>query len=161
MSKKGTKRHKDFGELFAAQDLERRLQRRVTGLDRLSEVIEFETFRSVLERCTDYVAPGSQGGRPAFDLVMMFKVLVLQRYHDLSDDEMEYQLVDRTSFRKFAGIPLGERLPDAKTIWKFREQLGSEGMEALFEAFNQVLESSGLSARKGKIVDASIVEVPR
>lgn len=161
MKRKDSNRHKDYGELFAVQDLQRRLEKRVTGLDKLQQVIDFEVFRPVLEEQTDFVGESSRGGRPAFDLVVMFKVLVLQRYHDLSDEETEYQLVDRISFRKFAGIGLGQAIPDRNTIWKFKERLGSEGMEAVFAAFNRVLEGSGLSASKGKIVDATIVEVPR
>lgn len=159
--RKDSNRYKDFGELFAVQDLEQGLQKRVTGLDKLDRVIDFEVFRSVLEEQTDFVGGTGRGGRPPLDLVVMFKVLVLQRYHDLSDEEAEYQLVDRLSFRKFAGIGLGQAMPDRNTIWKLKERLGSAGMEAVFAALNRVLEASGLSANKGKIVNAAIVEVPR
>jgi IS5 family transposase len=79
----------------------------------------------------------------------------------LSDEETEYQRLDRISFRKFAGIGLEQAIPDRNTIGKLKERLASEGMEDVFGAFNRVLEASGLSASKGKTVDVTMVEVPQ
>lgn len=94
----------------------------------------------------------------------MFKVLVLQKYHGLSDDQTEEQIFDRSSFKIFLGLQIGDDIPDAKTLWDFKQRIeedGREGSRRLFEAFGQILETKGLIAREGSIVDASFVEAPR
>jgi IS5 family transposase len=74
---------------------------------------------------------------------------------------MEYQIRDRLSFMRFLGLTLGDRVPDAKTIWLFREELGRAGLvKRLFKRFDRYLREQGFTARKGQIVDASIVSVP-
>ena len=65
----------------------------------------------------------SNAGRPAFDVVFMFKVLVLKSMDNLSDDQTELQIRDRLSFRDFLGLTFADIVPDAKTIWDFAEQL--------------------------------------
>jgi transposase len=101
-------------------------------LRRLARVIDFEMFRDDLEAalsCSDRV----RGGRPAYDAVLMFRVLVLQTLYTLSDDQTEYQLKDRLSFMQFVGLALHDPVPDAKTIWLYREQLARTGtVEQLF-----------------------------
>jgi IS5 family transposase len=92
----------------------------------------------------------------------MFKVLILQSLYNLSDEAIEYQILDRLSFMRFLGLRLGSRVPDAKTIWLFREQLTEAGLaEELFRQFETVLEESGFAAKKGQIIDASIVQAPK
>ena len=92
----------------------------------------------------------------------MFKVLVLQSLYNLSDDQTEYQIRDRISFMRFLGLGLGDRVPDAKTIWLFRNQLAErELMKKLFERFDRFLSGQGFQAKGGTRVDASWVEVPR
>lgn len=87
----------------------------------------------------------TQKERHPFDHVMMFKVLVLQRLFNLSDDQTEYQITDRISFQRFLGLSLGEKVPDAKTIWLFRNTLTTlEIMDELFSQFNQMLEAQGI-----------------
>jgi transposase len=72
-------------------------------------------------------------GRPPFDRLMMFKILILQSLYNLSDDQMEYQITDRRSFMRFLGLKASDKVPDSKTIWKFRETLiQQELIEALF-----------------------------
>jgi IS5 family transposase len=103
----------------------------------------------------------SPAGRKPFDVVLMFKVLVLQSLYNLSDDAVEYQVRDRLSFMRFLGLGIGDRVPDAKTIWLFREELGRAGLvKRLFKRFDRYLREQGFTARKGQIVDASIVSVP-
>jgi IS5 family transposase len=92
----------------------------------------------------------------------MFKILVLQRLYNLSDEQVEYQINDRLSFCRFLGLPLGGSAPDFTTVWRFREALvRAEAVKGLFDLFTKVLESKGLITRAGTIVDASFVEVPR
>jgi IS5 family transposase len=94
----------------------------------------------------------------------MFKVLVLQTLYTLSDDQAEYQLRDRLSFMRFVGLELHEAVPDAKTIWLFREQLVRAGsFERLFARFDEALKVTGYLAMGGQIpiaFTASATDVP-
>lgn len=103
----------------------------------------------------------SKGGRPRMDIVMMFKLLILQQLYNLGDQAMEFQIADRSSFRNFLGIKSIKGVPDEKTIWSYRERLKESGqLELLFKDFHKRLNSKGLVANKGKVVDATIVKAP-
>lgn len=129
-------------------------------LVRLNACVNGEVFRGELEIIREKERKSAAGRKP-FDTVLMFKVLVLQSLYNLSDDAVEYQIRDRLSFMRFLGLTLGDRVPDAKTIWLFREELGKAGLvKRLFKRFDRYLRDHGFSARKGQIVDASIVSVP-
>ena len=110
---------------------------------------------------------GSKGGRPAFDHVFMFKVLILQAAHGLSDERAEYLIKDRLSFMRFLGLDLADAVPDANTIWTFREALtraridGQPAIEVLFKAYEAALTKAGYLAMGGQIIDASIVAAPK
>ena len=92
----------------------------------------------------------------------MFKAIVLCALYNLSDDQVEYQIRDRLSFVRFLGLGLEDKVPDAKTVWMYREQLVQAGViEALFEDFDGYLEKQGYLAMGGQIIDASIVAVPK
>ena len=93
---------------------------------------------------------------------MMFKLMVLQRYYNLSDEQAEFQIVDRTSFRRFLGLSDGDRVPDARTIWLFRERLVKSGKVGdLFQRFVDYLNGKGLIFNEGRMIDASFVSVPK
>lgn len=129
-------------------------------LEKLNKVIKWEMFRQPLTKaCRKENA--EKGGRPAFDVVMMFKILVLQRLYNLSDDQTEYQINDRRTFARFLGLNLEDKVPDAKTIWKFRNDLSeAETVEKLFCLFDKALEEEGLITHKGTIIDATFVDAP-
>ena len=111
------------------------------SLEKLN-VIDFESFRPLLEK-VNCKERKSKAGRPSYDVVMMFKILVLQRLFNLSDDQTEYQITDRMSFQRFIGLSLGERVPDAKTIWLFKDTITQkEIIEPLFNQFTAQLESA-------------------
>ena len=130
-------------------------------LERLSDAVDFELFRPVLKAALRR-SDRSKGGRPPYDPVLMFKILVLQALYSLSDDAAEFLIRDRLSFMRFLGLGLGERVPDAKTIWLFREQLvRAEAMETLFAQFDEVLADAGYLAMGGQLVDASVIAAPR
>ena len=105
-------------------------------LERLNGLVDFELFRPDLERAVPR-ADRSRGGRPPFDHVLMFKVLILQASHSLSDERTEFLIKDRLSFMRFLGLGLADPVPDA-TIWTFREALtratlrGRPAIEVLF-----------------------------
>jgi len=127
----------------------------------LAEAIDFEAFGATLEQVRDKPRKSNAGRKP-FDVVMMFKMLVLQSLYGLADGQLEYQVRDRISFMAFLGLGPGDPVPDEKTVWLFREQLSELGLiEVLFAQFDADLSESGFAASKGSIVDASIVEAPR
>jgi IS5 family transposase len=130
-------------------------------LERLARVVDFEVFRGDLEAALSR-ADRSKGGRPPYDPVLMFKVLVLQTLYTLSDDQTEYQLKDRLSFMRFVRLALHDPVPDAKTIWLFREQLARAGAaEKLFARFDALLREKGWLAMGGQIIDATVIEARR
>jgi len=132
-------------------------------LAKLDKVMNWELFRPMLEDvCKAEGKDPVQGGRPHYDYVMMFKILVLQQYHSLSDERTEFEINDKLTFMRFLGLGLEDVVPDSNTIWAFREELTkSKAIKKLFELFNRELDNKGIIARKGSIVDASFVEIPR
>jgi transposase, IS5 family len=108
----------------------------------ISKVIDFEMFRTHLESGLSKKDKKSNAGAIPFDVVMMFKIMILQRYYGLGDKQIEYQVIDRTSFKKFLNLESGDKVPDEKTVWLFRENLTKAGLvETIFEQFNQHLEA--------------------
>ena len=137
------------------------LERLGDPLPKLERSVDWEAFRTLLESLYKRSDP-RKGGRPPFDAVLMFKVLVLQDFYKLADDQTEFQIRDRYSFCRFLGLTAEGRVPDAKTIWLFRERVKqAQLIERLFEAVLVQIEAAGLMARKGQIVDAALVPVPR
>ena len=130
-------------------------------LEKLNVYIAWENIRETLNEALQKEHKGL-GGRPPFDYVLMFKILVLQKLYNISDDKTEYIIMDRLSFQRFLGIQLCNKVPDAKTIWNFREQLNKAGvLETIFDGFVRQLEEKGIVTRSGSIVDATFVDVPR
>ena len=129
-------------------------------LERLDNVINWEYFRETIEKI--YTEKMVNAGPKPYDPLLMFKILILQRYYNLSDTQIEYQILDRLTFCRFLGLSLNDTVPDEKTVWSFRDRLIKKGLEKkLFEKFTDLLERYGLIAHKGKIIDASFVESPR
>jgi transposase len=145
-------------------DVDERLQRLSSLGDQLeayAEAVDFELFRPELETALAY-ADGAKGGRPPFDPVMMFKILVIQAQNNLSDERAEFLINDRLSFMRFLGLSLGDRVPDATTIWLLRERLVKAGaIKRLFDRFDRALRDAGYIAMAGQIVDASLVAAPK
>ena len=147
------------------------IAQRYAGLDakndplaRIDEVVPWEDFRPRLEAAWRKPTEErkSPAGRKPWDAVVMFKAIVLCELYNLSDDQVEYQLRDRLSFMRFLGLGLEDKIPDAKTVWLYREQLAQAGViETLFEDFDGYLEQQGYLAMGGQIIDASIVPVPK
>lgn len=151
-------------QTFGFFDVELRVQwLRTKGnpLSRLDPVGDWELFRPLLDKALAKLAKGP-GGRPPYDRLKMFKTLVVQRFYNLSDEQTEYQVSDRLSFQQFIGWTMADRVPDANTIWDFREALiAADVFEQLFARFGECLRERGLLAQPGKLVDASFVDVPR
>jgi IS5 family transposase len=148
--------------LFDEQFRLEKISKKQDPLERLSSYIDFEYFRKELESALRSSSDGSKGGRPAYDVILMFKILILQRYYNVSDDSIEYAILDRLSFMRFLGLGINDPVPDAKTIWLFRDTLTRlKLIDKLYQRLDNQLDKDGIIVHHGKIVDASIVEVPR
>jgi len=147
-----------FGSLFDLQD--NRLEKLGNPLLALDETIEWAHFRKTLNKINKKQNKGTAGAKPK-DVVMMFKGLVIQNLYGLSDDQLEYQIEDRRSFQRFLGLNNHQRSPDAKTFWAFRNRLSELNLaNKLFDELSKQLNKAGYVARKGQIVDASIIPAP-
>jgi IS5 family transposase len=132
-------------------------------LQKLDNYIDWKVFEPTLNQPFEKEGKDrKKGGRPCYNKLMLFKALIIQSLYNLSDEQLEYQILDRSSFKQFLGLKKSDRVPDSRTFWHFREQLIAFGsIESLFKSFNSQLDKSGVFANEGKMVDASFVEVPK
>ncbi len=130
------------------------------NLEKLNKVIDWEIFRERINKVFYREDKGT--GRPPYDYILMFKILVLQRLFNLSDDQTEYQINDRISFMRFLDLDISSKIPDAKTIWHFKDELVKAGViKELFDIFQKELEKKNIITHTGSIVDATFIEAPR
>jgi transposase len=131
-------------------------------LEKLQQWIDFEEFRDPLEKALPSKSGSSKGGRPSMDYVTMFKAILLGKMYNVSDDQLEFVIADRLTFQRFLGLTLDDKVPDAKTIWAYRERLGENcTLEKLFALFDQMIAEAGLVSKGGRFVDVTFVEVPK
>jgi IS5 family transposase len=143
------------------EERQNKLNEKKDLLVRLNEIITWEAFRPLLEQIHNKPRK-SQAGRKPIDVVVMFKLLVLQQLYNISDEELEYQVSDRLSFMQFLGLGLADAVPDATTVWLFRKQLSEQKLiEPLFGQFDEYLIEQGYAAQGGQIVDATLIPVPK
>lgn len=145
-------------------DVEHRLQelsKHGDPLERLAATVDFELFRPTLRLALQRQSRG-KGGRPPFDPVLKFKMLVLQSMHGLSLEQTEFMVRDRLSWMRFCGLGPGDRVPDANTLWDFREALiRTKTLDRLFARLDDAIIEAGYLAMSGQIVDATLVAAPR
>ena len=132
-------------------------------LIKLNEYIDWSIFEVPLNQAfINETKDLLKGGRPPFSKLILFKALLIQSLYNLSDDQLEFQIVDRASFKRFLGLKKSDKVPDSRTFWLFREQLiEKDVILGLFKRFNETLDAAGVFANEGKMVDASFVEAPR
>lgn len=147
--------------LFAAEEREQKIDRKGDLLSTLDKHVSFAALATEIDR----IAPRpscKQGGRPPYPTELMVRILVLQHLYNLSDEALEYQLLDRLSFQRFCGLRHSSTIPDANTLWVFRERVSAAGgADTLFDAVQRQLQQHGFIARGGQIVDATLVEAPK
>jgi len=144
--------------LFDDQFNTERLSAIGNPLEKIYNVIDFEAFRATLESKLLNTEKKNNAGAKHYDVVMMFKIMILQRYYGLGDKQVEYQIIDRSSFKKFLGLESGDKVPDEKTVWLFRENLTKASViELLFNQFIKFLEDKNLLFNEGKLIDASFI----
>ena len=130
-------------------------------LEELEALIDFEALRPVLLKALNY-GDGKRGGRPHFDPVAMFKAMILQVQHNLSDARTEFMIRDRLSWMRFLGFDLGAPMPDENTIRHFRNRLTDSGvLSHIMAEFEGQLVARGYVAKGGQIIDASLIPAPK
>ncbi len=129
-------------------------------LIKLNKTINWKLFLPTVNTVRDKERKGV--GPKGYDSILLLKMLILQSLYNLSDDQIEYQVLDRLSFMRFLGLSIGDKVPDATTLWRFREALKEAKLiKTLFKQFDIFLRQNGFEAKKGQIIDASIVNVPK
>ena len=132
----------------------KKLEQKQDLLVRLGEIIPWQEFRVLLEQVHEKVRKSNAGRKP-IDVLLLFKLLILQQLYNISDESLEYQVNDRLSFMRFLNLGIEDQVPDATTVWLFRQQLTEKGLiEPLFERFDEYLREQGYQAEGGQIVDA-------
>ena len=122
--------------------------------------IDFTALAETVDARTSLGDRG-RGGRPSYPTELIIRLLVLRQLYHLSDDAMQYQLLDRASFLRFAGLEQSGRVPDAKTLWLCRKQLKKQDLiDDISAAVGRQLSAAGFIARGGQIIDASIISAP-
>ncbi len=148
-------------------DLERRffaLSAKGDPLETIRSAVPWEDFRADIEAATEIKPEDrkSSAGRKPYDAILKFKILVLQSLYNLADEQTEFLIRDRLSFMRFLDLGLEDAVPDATTIWLFREGLIEAGLiDKLFDRFGRHLQAKGYLARGGQIIDATIVSAPK
>jgi IS5 family transposase len=144
-------------------------------LETLNATVNFERFRSILEAAAGR-RRGPKGGRPSLDVVLKFRMLVLQSLHGLSLEATERMVRDRLSWMRFCGLGISDTVPDANTLWECggsensvgrcfpdkREALiKADALDALFQELDRAINQAGFIPRAGQIIDASLIAAPR
>jgi transposase, IS5 family len=122
-------------------------------LERIEQAFDWSAFETLL-------APihASKRGAPGYPPLTMFRILLLQQWHTLSDPGAEEAVRDRLSFRRFCGLPLEVETPDHASIWRFRQTIGELGLSApLLAETNRQLDALGLIVKRGTLVDATLI----
>ncbi len=130
--------------------------------DPLAEIESYIDFAALAAE-VDRIAPrpvSPEGGRPPYPTETMVRILVLKRLYNLSDEQMEYQLLDRMSYKRFCGLANATNIPDRTTVWTFENRIGEAGAKALFDGVSAQRLKKGFIARGGQIIDATLVPAP-
>ena len=136
---------------FALRENYEKVRKLRPNLEQMDKLIDWDEFLKLFpDRKT-------LRGRPAYDRIVMVKTLFLQNMYGISDEEIEFQINDRLSFRQFLGYP--ETVPDYTTIWRFREWLTEEGLlDSVWAELSRQIEARGIRVQKGVVQDARFVE---
>jgi len=133
----------------------------VANLAAIDELVDFGAVAAKVDDACPR-PDRSKGGRPPYPTEVMVRMLFLQALYNLSDEDCEYQVLDRMSFQHFCGLAGELHIPDARTLWSFKQRLAQGGLggRAIFDAVSLQLQQHGYIPRGGQIVDASIVQAP-
>lgn len=169
-------------DLFAADAHRRKIDALGDPLVEIESCIDFAALAAEVDRVAPRVV-SPQGGRPPFPTETMVRILVLKRLYNLSDEQMEYQLLDRMSYQRFCGLAQATNIPDRTTVWVFdqpegrrtaegwfraaecgfaaQNRIGEAGAKAIFDGITAQLLKKGFIARGGQIIDATLIPAPK
>jgi IS5 family transposase len=140
---------------WGLREAHKKLEKSGNRLLQISDLIDWNPIRQILEEMYDNKS--EKGGRPNCDVILMFKILILQHWYGLSDLEIERQIADRISFMGFLGFP--DPIPDSRTIWLFKDRIEKSGKEKLvWNELQRQLDAKGLKVKRGTIQDATFIE---
>lgn len=148
-------------DLYLLRQRRAKLEGYVQTLAAMDALIDFSAMASAVD--TACPRPDRRkGGRPPYATEVLVRMVFLQGLYNLSDEQCEHQVLDRLSFQRFCRLDGALNIPDARTLWAFRQRLaeGGLGAKAIFETLSQQLQRHGYIPRGGQIVDASIVQAP-
>jgi IS5 family transposase len=146
--------HKNLHQMTFGDFTVKFKQKLNSSLDQINRTVNWIPIHNLLTEIYN-----SKRGPKSYPPLMVFKALLIQTWYNLSDYELEEALDDRLSFRRFAGLGVGDSTPDHSTYSNFRKQLEEKGLaESIFYEINKQLEKSGRIVKKGTIVDATLVE---
>ena len=146
-------------DLFAHEAHHQKLDELGDPLQEIERHVDFATLAARVDESVPR-PDRTKGGRPPYPTETMVRILVLKRLYNLSDEQMEYQLLDRMSYKCFCGLDDALRVPDRTTIWHFENRVGQAGVQALFGEMAEQLARKGFIARGGQIIDATLVKAP-
>ncbi len=148
-------------DLFLARQRKAKLEGYVQTLTAIDALVDFTAMASAVDAACPR-ADRSKGGRPPYPSEALVRMVFLQGLYNLSDEQCEHQVLDRLSFQRFCRLEGALNIPDARTLWAFRQRLAEGGLggKAIFETLSRQLQQHGFIARGGQIVDASIVSAP-
>lgn len=154
-------RRQPTADLFVQDQRQGKLGSFIANLAAMDELIDFAAIANQVDTACPR-ADRSKGGRPPYPTEVMVRLLFIQSLYNLSDEDCEYQVLDRMSFQHFCRLDGALHIPDARTLWSFKQRLAQGGLggRAIFDAVSQQLQRHGYIPRGGQIVDASIVQAP-
>ena len=133
------------------------LEQKKELLVQLDQLVPWQQFEQLLNQAHDKLRKSSAGRKP-MAVMLMFKLLILQKSYNISDERLEYQVNDRLSLMRFLDLDIYNKVLDAMTVWLFREQMREQG---LIEQFERYLRTHGYAAKSGQIIDATLIPVPK
>ena len=146
-------------DLFADDAHKRKIESLGDPLQIIARHIDFAHLADLIDGL--FPRPdGSKGGRPPYPTEVMVRVLILKRLYNLSDEQVEYQLLDRMSFQRFCLLSDSANVPDRNTVWQFQQRIGVDGASAIFQGVDIQLQRHGYIARGGQAIDATLVSAP-
>lgn len=148
-------------DLFVQEQRQDKMGGFIANLAAMDELIDFAAIAAQVDSACPR-PDRSKGGRPPYPTEIMVRLLFIQSLYNLSDEYCEYQVLDRMSFQHFCRLDGMLHIPDARTLWHFKQHLAQGGLggRAIFDAVSQQLQAHGYIPRGGQIVDASIVQAP-
>jgi IS5 family transposase len=147
-------------DLFAEQHHREKIDPLGDPLTEIEAAIDFAAPAAEVDRSAPRPT-NPRGGRRPFPTETRVRILVLKRVYDLSDEQREYQLLDRMSDKRFGALSNAPNIPDQTTVWVFENRIGEAGAKAIFDGGNTPLLKKGFIARGGQIIDATLVPGPK